>query len=262
MGDRFNVTDSSILRCREQIFSVVLCSLKKKFIFLPHDENVKNNIIDNFYTASQFPNVLGVIDGTHIRIVAPHEHPQVYVNRKKFHSIVLQGICAHNLQFLHVVAGWPGSVHDARILRNSDIWNICPLWCGPNNHLLGDGAYPLRSWLLKPFRNNGHLTRIQRRFNYRLSSTRAAIERAFGLLKGRFRRLQLLDTKSIKTAVDTIIVCCIFHNICIINDDILDQYITDGREEENPADPELHHGHGDYDDEAGLQKQIRIASMF
>jgi hypothetical protein len=57
-------------------------------------------------------------------------------------------------------------------------------------------------------------------------------------------------------------VCCIFHNICIINDDILDQYITDGREEENPADPELHHGHGDYDDEAGLQKQIRIASMF
>jgi hypothetical protein len=214
MGDRFNVTDSSILRCREQIFSVVLCSLNKKFIFLPHDENVKNNIIDDFYTASQFPNVLGVIDGTHIRIVGPHEHPQVYMNRKKFHSIVLQGICAHNLQFLHVVAGWPGSVHDARILRNSDIWNICPLWCGPNNHLLGDGAYPLRSWLLKPFRNNGHLTRIQRRFNYRLSSTRAAIERAFGLLKGRFRLLQLLDTKPLKQLL-TPSLCAVFSTIYV-----------------------------------------------
>ncbi len=231
----------------------MLCSLKK-FIFLPHDENVKNTIIGDFYTASNFPNVLGVIDGTHIRIVAPREHPQVYVNRKKFHSIILQGICAHNLQFLHVVAGWPGSVHDARILRNSDVWNICPLWCGPNNHLLGDGAYPLQNWLLKPFRDNGHLTRIQHRFNYRLSSTCAAIERAFGLLKGQFRRLKLLDTKSIKTAVDTIIVCC------IINDDILDQYIIDGREEENPADPELHHG--EYDDKGGLEKQIRIANMF
>ena len=121
MGDGFNVTDSSILQCREQIFSIVLCSLKKKFIFLPH-ENVKNKIIDDFYTASHFPNVLGVIDGTHIRIVDPHEHPQVYVNRKKFHSIVLQGICAHNLQFLHVVAGWPGSVHDARkLLKPSSI---------------------------------------------------------------------------------------------------------------------------------------------
>ena len=168
MNDRFNITDSSILQCRNQVFSVVLCSLKKKFIFLPHDENVKNTIIGDFYTASNFPNVLGVIDGTHIRIVAPCEHPQVYVNREKFHSIILQGICAHNLQFLHVVAGWPGSVHDARVLRNSDdVWNICPLWCGPNNNLLGDGAYPLQNWLLKPFRDNGHLTRIQRRFNYR-----------------------------------------------------------------------------------------------
>lgn len=90
MSDRFNVTDSSILRCRDQIFSVVLYSLKKKFIFLPDDENVKNTIINDFYTTSQFPNVLGVIDGTHIRIVAPHGHPQADVNRKKFHSIVLQ----------------------------------------------------------------------------------------------------------------------------------------------------------------------------
>ena len=211
MSDRFNITDSSNLRCRNQVFSVMLP--KKEVHFLPHDENVKNTIIGDFYTASNFPNVLGVIDGTHIRIVAPREHPQVYVNRKKFHSIILQGICAHNLQFLHVVAGWPGSVHDARVLRNSDVWNICPLWCGPNNHLLGNGAYPLQNWLLKPFRDNGHLTRIQ-----------------------------------------------IFHNICIINDDILDQYIIDGREEENPADPQLHHG--EYDDEGGLEKQIRIANMF
>lgn len=124
---------------------------------------------------------------------------------------MLQGICASNLQFLHVVAGWPGSVHDSRIpLRNCDVWNVGPEGCEADNHLLGDGAYPLKSWLLKPFRDNGHLTRRQRRFNYRLSSARVVIERAFGLLKGRFRRLKLLDTKSIKTAVDTIIVCTLY----------------------------------------------------
>jgi hypothetical protein len=91
-----------------------------------HLENIKNKIMDDFYAASQFPNVLGAIDGKHIRIVAPHNHPQVYINRKKFHSIVLQGICASNLQFLHVVAGLPGSVHDARVLRNCDMWDIGP----------------------------------------------------------------------------------------------------------------------------------------
>lgn len=261
IGDRFNVTDSSVIRCRDQIFEVVLRTLKRKFIYLPQDENVKNKIMDDFHTASQFPNVLGAIDGTHIRIVAPHDHPQVYINRKKFHSIVLQGICASNLQFLHVVAGWPGSVHDARILRNCDMWDIGPQWC-QDNHLIGDGAYPLKRWLLKPFQDNGHLTHIQRRFNYRLSSTRVAIERAFGLLKGRFRRLKLLDTKSIKTAVDTIIICCVFHNMCIINEDVLEEYIVDGREEQyNPGAAEIFYGQND-EDEDGVQKQNRIANMF
>lgn len=262
MSDRFSVTDSSIIRCRNRVFTVVLTHLKRKFIYLPQEENVKTKIMDDFRVGSQFPNVMGVIDGTHIRIVAPSKHPQVYVNRKKFHSIVLQGICASNLQFLHVVAGWPGSVNDARILKNCDIWNIAPVWCGPNNHLLGDGAYPLRTWLLKPFRDNGHLSRRQRRFNYRLSSTRVAIERSFGLLKGRFRRLQLLDTKSVKTAVDTIIVCCIFHNICIINDDVLDQYIRDGddRGEEYNNIAGIHDG--DNDEGGGAEKRDHIADGF
>ena len=262
MADRFCVTDSSILRCRDRVFNIVLQYLKQKFVYLPEDNNVKAKIIDDFRIASQFPNVLGAIDGTHICIVAPSKHGQVYVNRKKFHSLVLQAICASNMQFLHVLAGWPGSVNDARILRNCDVWNIAPQWCG-DNHLVGDGAYPLKQWLLKPFRNDGHLTQRMRRFNYRLSSARVAIERAFGLLKGRFRRLKLLDTKSIKTAVDTIIVCCVFHNICIINDDVLEQYIT-----ENQEDDQHHNNEGEFfglngeDDENGVQKRNHVADDF
>lgn len=259
MSDRFSVTDSSIIRCRDRVFTVVLRYLKTKFIYLPEDYNVKAQIMDEYSIGSQFPNVLGAIDGTHIRIVAPSEHSQVYVNRKKFHSLVLQGICASNMQFLHVLAGWPGSVNDSRILRNCDVWNIAPDWCGVDNHLVGDGAYPLQQWLLTPFRNNGHLTQRMRRFNYRLSSARVAIERAFGLLKGRFRRLKLLDTKTIKTAVDTIIVSCIFHNICVVNDDVLEQYIRENQEEA--------HRHNnlvlnDEDDENGMEKRDRIADGF
>ena len=37
-----------------------------------------------------FPRIIGVIDGTRIRIRAPTRQPDVYVNRKKFHSLVTQ----------------------------------------------------------------------------------------------------------------------------------------------------------------------------
>lgn len=40
--------------------------------------------------ASGIPNVMGMIDGTHISIRAPVKHPEVYVCRKKFHSINVQ----------------------------------------------------------------------------------------------------------------------------------------------------------------------------
>ena len=37
-----------------------------------------------------FPNIIGVIDGTHIRIKRPTRQPDAYVNRKKFHSLNTQ----------------------------------------------------------------------------------------------------------------------------------------------------------------------------
>lgn len=44
-------------------------------------------------------------------------------------------------------------------------------------------------WLITPYRDNGHLTAQQRRFNTVLSWLRQKVERAIGLLKGRWRRL-------------------------------------------------------------------------
>lgn len=37
-----------------------------------------------------FPQVIGAIDGTHIKIAAPKLNTQSYINRKGFHSMQLQ----------------------------------------------------------------------------------------------------------------------------------------------------------------------------
>jgi hypothetical protein len=51
--------------------------------------------------------------------------------------------------------------------------------CGERN-IIGDCAYPITSWLLTPYRENGNLNAVQKRYNYIHSSTRSVIERAFG----------------------------------------------------------------------------------
>lgn len=51
-----------------------------------------NEIMQNFEAEGLpgFPRIIGVIDGTHIRIRAPTRQPDAYVNRKKFHSLNTQ----------------------------------------------------------------------------------------------------------------------------------------------------------------------------
>ncbi|EFN64056.1 Putative nuclease HARBI1, partial [Camponotus floridanus] len=142
-----------------------------------------------------FSKVIGAIDGTHINIPAPRIYPASYVNRKGHHSIQLfsdfQAVCNHKTHFLHCFAGHPGSVHDQRVFRLSELqeWLGNPEKFPDDYHILGDAAYKLHQNLIVPYRDNGHLTPRQKNFNFCHSSARVAIERAFGFMKTSFRSL-------------------------------------------------------------------------
>lgn len=66
---------------------------------------------------------LGAIDGSHVRIDKPSEDADSYINRKQYFSLHIQGTVNHNLKFFDVFIGYPGSVHDARVFKNSSIYN-------------------------------------------------------------------------------------------------------------------------------------------
>ena len=92
--------------------------------------------------------------------------------------------------FMDVNIGWAGKVHDARVFSNSSCFikgnrNVLfPYWprfmSGIDVPLLvlGDSAYPLLPWLMKPYLDNAHTTPQEQIFNYRQSRSRIVVENA------------------------------------------------------------------------------------
>lgn len=100
--------------------------------------------------------------------------------------------------------------------------------------LLADSAYLLSDYILTPYRDNGHLNNIQR-FNTKHSKTRVVIERAFGTLNGRFRKLKYIYMYNTLDMIPLVIItCCILRNICIENEDeLMDEDVNDAIEIQN-----------------------------
>ncbi|XP_025154420.1 protein ALP1-like [Harpegnathos saltator] len=168
---------------------------------------------------------------------------QYYKTYKKTFAITLQAVCDARLHFTDCFAGYPGSVGDLRVLRNSDLWKEIQAnernYFPEDEFIIGDKAYPVLTWCIPLYIDHGQLSNAQKRFNKEISSKRSVIERAFALLKGRFRRLKYLDMNKDDQIPNTIIACTVLHNICLEGiDDNVEDFIEEGAEEidEEPPD--------------------------
>ena len=66
-----------------------------------------------------FKDCIGVIDVTHIPVIVPlHEQPK-YIGRHGYPSQNVMAVCDFDMRFIFVVTGWPGSVHDSRVLLDT-----------------------------------------------------------------------------------------------------------------------------------------------
>ena len=142
----------------------------------------------------------------------------------------LQVVCDTDTIFTDVYCGWPGAAHNARILRNSHLFHDAQTKTNDifpgQTYIIGDAAYPLKTWLMTGFKDNGHLTAQQKRFTNSLSSKRMVIERGIGLLKGRFQKLKVMvDIDRIRFLPKLVLAACTLHNFCIYSNDKIDDFL-------------------------------------
>ncbi len=178
--------------------------------------------------------------------------------------MVLQSVATLNYTFTDIYVGCPGSVHDARVLRNSPLFDdanedLDGNFPG-NTHLLADSAYQLLSWIIPPFKDYGNLSRRQRNFNFHHSGARLCIEHSYGLLKGRFRQLRCVDMQ-IESVSNFITACCCLHNICLKSGGNLDEYFKDYNEDVSTMNPNVFNSVFD-DEMTETQKRENIANIF
>ena len=203
---------------------------------------------------------LGAIDATEFEIRQPLNQLPSYTSRKCKTTIKLQIVSTHDLEIIDAAVGFPGSIGDARVLRLSPLSRaLGAKLVRSNYHILGDTAYPLRQHLLVPFRNNHELEDHEMAFNRALKSDRQVVERAFGLLKMKWRRLKFLDYFRMRYAHRTLLVCCCFHNFGLRHDNWLDDAPDVELDDEEDPDYEFDE---ERETEEGLQKRQFIAEQF
>lgn len=161
-------------------------------------------------------NVCGAIDGTHIPIWKPSIPNHIaYINRHKYHSYNIQAVVNDRGLFMNVVCGLPGAAHDAGVLSRSGFSRHAAATVPRHHFILGDSGYPLLPWLLTPYKDmhrNAPLSREARAYNTAHASTRSVVERAFGTLKSRWRKLQKMDMRKQQTVHALIRSAFVLHN--------------------------------------------------
>ena len=95
-------------------------------------------------------------------------------------------------------------------------------------------------WLLTPFRDNGHLSRQEVNYNNKHAKTRQTIERAFGLLKGRWRRLKFIEMENINECPAIVAAAHVLHNFCLLADEEnIDEFLDEFNGDDGDDDCEL-----------------------
>lgn len=203
LNKMFMVSGPCISRIIGETCLAIVHAFMDRVIVCPSTQAEWTRCSDRFKARWNFEHCLLAIDGKHVRIRRPENSVIKYRNYKKFFSVILFAAADADYRFRFVEVGAEGKAGDAGIFNNTPLAqalangtaNIPPPeplqyddTANPEHvpyFLIGDDAFAMKEWLLKPFPYTGTHLREQV-FNLRLSRARRCIEHAFGILSARY----------------------------------------------------------------------------
>ena len=160
---------------------------------------------------------------------APPRSGSCYYNYKGHHSINLLAISDAKYRFTIVDIGAEGRQSDGGVFENSGLPHLFEtnaLHIPPPRRLsitdleipyvlLGDEAFPLNIYMMRPYPRSRQLNISKKIFNYRLSRARKTVECAFGILVARWRIYRQPIVARTSTAIKAVQATIILHNFII-----------------------------------------------
>ncbi|XP_050693866.1 putative nuclease HARBI1 [Eriocheir sinensis] len=222
----FRVAHNTISLIIPETCEAIFQEYKHEVLSCPKTPDEWKKVASLFSKRWHFHHTVGALDGKHIAIRCPPNGGSRYYNYKGFHSIVLMAVADADYKFLFCDVGATGCSSDGGIfsattlreaLEKNTIGLPAPEPLPGDDKpipffLVGDDAFPLREWMMKPFPSR-NLGRPERIFNYRLSRARRIIENAFGIMASRFRCLLTTIPLHPCRVESVVLACCTLHNL-------------------------------------------------
>ena len=168
---------------------------------------------------------MGIADGTLFPLAfePQTEDAPDYSGRKYGYSLSTMVICDHTRRIRHYLAGFPGSAHDNRVYKSTQLAMAPGDHFGSMQYLLGDSAFENSRHMVSAFKKprDQSIPSQHEKFNEKLASLRIISEHCIGMLKGRFpwlRSIRLKITKdeiSVKAILKLLEATVILHNMLI-----------------------------------------------
>ncbi|GFQ97886.1 protein ANTAGONIST OF LIKE HETEROCHROMATIN PROTEIN 1 [Trichonephila clavata] len=237
IGRIFHVSKSDVGIIIEEVCEAIK-TVMPQYLKVPGQFDVEKNI-EAFEKKWEFPQCAGVLGAIHVPIQSSNlpENASDYLNNNNEHSMLLQGVVDASYKFWDVNIGWPGIVPESKVFTSSMLWlkgqdrnlfpNIYREICDSMIpiYILAGTSYPLSHWVLGPFWGES-ISAKEKLFNEKFTFAYNAIEIAFKRLKARWNCLSHGSICSIEVLPSVIAACCILHNICEVNNEIvLDDWI-------------------------------------